>query len=93
MPRSVIFWGTYANAELDLLIVQGDKKTAFEFKYTSTPRITRSMHTALADLELDEIIMVCPGTETYSLSADVKVTNLQQLTKDKLWQLSWSTMS
>ena len=77
------FWGTYANAELDLLIVQGDKKTAFEFKYTSTPRITRSMYTALADLKLDEIIIVYPGTETYSLSEDIRVTNLQQLTKDK----------
>ena len=77
------FWGTYANAELDLLIVQGDRKTAFEFKYTSTPRITRSRYTALADLKLDEIVIVCPGTETYSLSEDIRVTNLQQLTIDK----------
>ena len=77
------FWGTYANAELDLLIMQGDRKTAFEFKYTSTPRITRSMYTALADLKLDEIVIVCPGTETYSLSEDIRVTNLQQLTIDK----------
>ena len=82
------FWGTYANAELDLLIVQGDKKTAFEFKYTSTPGITRSMYTALADLKLDEVIIVYPGTETYSLGEDVRVTNLQQLTKDKLWRFS-----
>ncbi len=73
------FWGTYANAELDLLIVRGDKKMAFEFRYTSTPKVTRSMHSAMEDLDLDEIIIVYPGDNTYQLTKTIRVTNLQHL--------------
>lgn len=76
------FWGTYANAELDLLLVQGDRKTAFEFKYTSTPRVTRSMHSAMEDLELDGITIVYPGEDTYQLAENILVTNTQQMIKD-----------
>ncbi len=77
------FWGTYTNAELDLLLVQGDKKTAFEFKYTSTPKVTRSMHSAIDDLELDEITLVYPGRDTYKLSDTVRVAHLQYLTVER----------
>ena len=73
------FWGTYANAELDLLILQGDKKSAFEFKYTSTPKVTRSIRSAVADLDLDQVTIVYPGDNTYQLTDTVRVTNLQQL--------------
>lgn len=78
------FWATYANAELDLLIVQGDKKMAFEFKYTTTPKVTRSMHSALQDLDLDQISIVCPGDSTYPLADNIRVTNLEQLVKERL---------
>ncbi len=77
------FWGTYANAELDLLIMQGDKKTAFEFKYTSTPKVTRSMHSALENLELDAITIVYPGNNTYSLLENIRVTNLLHLIQER----------
>ena len=73
------FWGTYANAELDLLILQGDKKSAFEFKYTSTPKVTRSIRSAVEDLDLDQVTIVYPGDNTYQLTDTVRVTNLQQL--------------
>ena len=73
------FWGTYANAELDLLILQGDKKSAFEFKYTSTPKVTRSIRSAVEDLDLDQVTIVYPGDNTYQLTDAVRVTNLQQL--------------
>lgn len=73
------FWATHAHAELDLLIVQGTKKMAFEFKYTSTPKITRSMRAALQDLDLDRLNIVCPGASTYPLAENIRVTNLEQL--------------
>lgn len=81
------FWGTHTNAELDLLITRGNKNIAFEFKYSSTPRITRSMHSALRELELDRITIVCPGNTTYPLAENVRVTNLEQLAQEKLWNL------
>ena len=79
------FWGTYAHADLDLLIIQGDRKAAFEFKYTSTPKITRSMYSALEDLELDGITIVYPGNETYRLSEKIRVTTLQQLAGERFF--------
>lgn len=79
------FWATHADAELDLLIVRGDKKMAFEFKYASTPRVTRSMRVALRDLELDQISIVCPGDNAYPLAENVRVISLERLLREKPW--------
>ena len=74
--------GPHGDAELDLLIVQGTKKTAYEFKYTSTPRVTRSMHSALGDLNLDRITIVCPGDGAYPLAENVRVAGLKTLVQE-----------
>ena len=76
------FWATHGDAELDLLIVQGTKKTAFEFKYTSTPRVTRSMHSALADLNLDRITIVCTGDGACPLAENIRVAGLWELVRE-----------
>ncbi|MCY4058433.1 MAG: ATP-binding protein [Gammaproteobacteria bacterium] len=73
------FWRTHTGAELDLLIVRGRERLAFEFKYSSAPKTTRSMHSALDDLGLDHITIVCPGASTYPLSSKITVTNLADL--------------
>ncbi len=78
------FWATHTNAELDLLIARGNTTLAFEFKYSSTPRITRSMHAALRELDLDRITIVCPGDTTYPLAENIRVTNLRQLAGETL---------
>ena len=49
-PEECFFWATHGGAELDLLIVRGQRRLGFECKRTVAPRLTRSMHTALADL-------------------------------------------
>ena len=71
------FWVTHGHAELDLMIVQGTRRSAFEFKYTSTPRVTRSMHSALEDLKLDRITIVNPGDGDYPLTENVRVAGLR----------------
>ena len=78
------FWPTHGDAELDLLIVQGTKKTSFEFKYTSTPREILSMHSALADLNLDRITIVCPGDGAYPLAENIRVAGLRTLARQSL---------
>ena len=60
-------------------IERGDKKIAFEFKYTSMPKVTPSMRSAMEDLDLDEITIVYPGNNTYQLTDTIRVTGLQQL--------------
>lgn len=70
------FWATHAEAELDLLITKDNKKLGFEFKYTTTPRSTKSMHSALQDLELDFLTIVIPGKSNYRLSDEILVRGL-----------------
>ena len=65
--RNAYFWGTQGGAELDLLITHGGKRYGFEVKYADAPGTTRSMHTAIADLGLEHLWVIYPGTERYRL--------------------------
>lgn len=62
------FWATHGGAELDLLLIRGNRRLGLECKYTETPRATRSMHVALRDLRLDEITVIYPGHHTFPLA-------------------------
>lgn len=70
------FWGTPAGAELDLLIYTNLKLQAFEFKYTSRPKITKSMISALETLQLDHLSIIIPGDAQYKLSEQISVFGL-----------------
>lgn len=61
------FWATHAGAELDLLLVRGRRRLGIEFKYTETPRTSKSMHAAIDDLKLDELVVVYPGEFSFPL--------------------------
>ena len=62
------FWATHAGAELDLLVFHQGRRLGFEFKYTEKPSTSKSMQVALADLKLDELIVVYPGKGRFPLS-------------------------
>ena len=68
------FWATHNGAELDLLFFNSGKRYGVEFKFNEAPRVSRSMHVALADLDLDHIWVVFPGKEKYP--AHEKITML-----------------
>lgn len=44
------FWSTHNEAELDLLVFSNGKRLGFEFKYSDSPKITKSMGIDLQDL-------------------------------------------
>ena len=71
------YWGTHGGAEIDLLIFGGGRRIGVEFKRTSTPRITRSMHTALSDLKLDQIFVIHPGTNRFPIHERVEAVGLE----------------
>lgn len=75
------FWATQSGAELDLLIVFGNKKIGYEFKYQDAPKITKSMQVAITDLELEKLYIIHPGDGDYPLSEKIIVTNLKKLPK------------
>jgi uncharacterized protein len=74
------FWSTQGGAELDLFCLHKGKRLGFEFKYTDTPRLTKSMHIASEDLKLDHLYLVHPHNRTFPLSENVTALGLQTLT-------------
>ena len=73
-PDPAWFWATHGGAELDLLIFAGSKRYGVECKFTEAPRVTKSMHSALSDLDLAHLWVVYPGSHSYP--AHEKITML-----------------
>lgn len=65
------FWATHAGAELDLLVFHQGRKLGFEFKNTENPGTTKSMRMALADLQLDHVHVIYPGTHRIPLAESI----------------------
>jgi predicted AAA+ superfamily ATPase len=76
------FWATQRGAELDLLIVRGQKRVGFEIKRTTVPKITRSVRSALGDLHLDRLDIIHAGGDTYPLSDKVRAVALTRIQED-----------
>lgn len=61
-PPETFFWATHGGAELDLFLPSGPIRLGVEVKRADAPVITKSMRSALIDLELDRLVVVYPGT-------------------------------
>ncbi len=72
------FWGTHAGAELDLLLIHRGQRYGFEFKYSDAPTMTKSLHVALSDLNLERAWIVYPGEESYPVHRSVEVVPLEE---------------
>jgi hypothetical protein len=77
--RDAYFWGTHAGAELDLLLLRGGKRLGFEFKFTDAPSTTKSMRIAMADLKLDHLWVVHPGSHRHALDRNIEAISLAEL--------------
>jgi predicted AAA+ superfamily ATPase len=73
------FWHTHAGAELDLFWQAAGRSWGVEFKYEDAPRLTRSMKTAVEDLELEKLWVVYPGKAAYCLTEKVQVLPLAEI--------------
>ena len=78
-PDECYFWATHAGAELDLLVVRGNRRLGFEFKRAEAPASTRSMHTALKDLDLESLTVIHAGEQTYDLAPAIRAVPLGRL--------------
>jgi uncharacterized protein len=81
-PEQCFFWATHAGAELDLLVVQGKRRLGFEIKRTTAPRLTPSMHIALADLKLERLDVIHAGDATFPMAKQVRAVALKRLLHD-----------
>lgn len=65
------FWSTHQDAELDLLCQVRGRLTGFEFKTTDSPKVTKSMRSALQSLKLDHLYIVTPAERTFAIEEHV----------------------
>jgi len=79
--QDCFFWSTQTGAEIDLLIVKGVKRQAFEFKYSNKPTTTKSMHVSMETLGLDGITVIIPGSAHYFLTERIEVWGLEAFAK------------
>jgi uncharacterized protein len=79
-PDEAYFWAVHSGSKLDLLLIRNGRRTKVEFKRGDVPKMTRSMAVALADLQLDELIVIYPRSRVYELAERVRVLPLTELT-------------
>lgn len=81
-PEECYFWRAHTGAEVDLLVVRGRERRAFEIKRTTAPRTTRSMHTAIEDLRLARLDVIHGGRETYPLQSGIRAVSVFRIRED-----------
>jgi predicted AAA+ superfamily ATPase len=81
-PQWCFFWRTQAGAELDLLVVRGNRRLGFEVKRTTAPEFTKSMAVAREDLKLDSLDVIHAGEQTFPMRDGVRAVALGRLLED-----------
>lgn len=76
------FYATHGGAELDLVVVRGQRRLGFEFKRSVEPELTKSMRIALADLKLERLDVIHAGEQTYPMADRVRAVALSRLLQD-----------
>jgi len=77
-PEECYFWATHGGAELDLFVLRGRRRYGFEFKRTTSPRVTPSMRSALSDLKLNRLDVIHAGENTFPLSEKIRAVSWQR---------------
>jgi hypothetical protein len=80
-PPEAYYWATHNGAELDLLFMYRGRRYGVEFKLNEAPGATRSMHVAIADLDLTHLWIVYPGKERFSIGPRLSVWPLSDLAR------------
>lgn len=75
------FWATHQGAEIDLVLRRHGRLYGVECKRVDAPRMTPSIRIALADLALERVAVVYPGSRRYPLAERVEAVPLSTLTR------------
>jgi len=76
------FWATHGGAELDLLVVRGQRRMGFEIKRTTSPQITSSMRYALSDLHLRSLDVIHAGETSFPMDKKIRAVAFRRLLQD-----------
>lgn len=78
------FWSTHNEAELDLLVFKNGKRIGFEFKYSDSPKTTKSMAIALQDLKLDHLYILFPGKISFAINEKITACGFDKIEEIKI---------
>lgn len=73
------YWAVHGQGELDLLLFRNGKRIGIEFKFSSSPTITRSMKLAIEMLNLDLLEIIHPGEGSWPLSDKITCCGLREI--------------
>lgn len=76
------YWRLHTGAELDFLVVKGERRLGFDVQLTSAPSVRPSMKSALEVLNLERLDVVHAGTETYPLAPKIRAVSVRRLLRD-----------
>jgi predicted AAA+ superfamily ATPase len=76
------FYRTASGVEIDLVLVRGNRKIAFEFKVSATPTLTKGFWTGLEDLNIERAWIIAPVKESYPIHDKVSVSPLGEILSD-----------
>ena len=80
--EQAFFWAVHTGAELDLLVARGRHRIGIEIKRTTAPKVTRSVRTAVDDLDLAEVVVIHAGADSYRLARKVRAVAASRLGED-----------
>ncbi len=78
-PRDLFFWATHAGAEIDLFLIHNGQRLGFEIKRTATPKITKSMRSAIETLRLDRAFVIHAGQHSFPLGDNIEAIAAKSL--------------
>jgi predicted AAA+ superfamily ATPase len=71
------YYRTSNGAEIDLILVKGQKKIALEIKASSSPNIGKGFYNSIEELNIPAAFLVAPINETYEIKKGVFVMGLK----------------
>lgn len=77
--QDIYFWSTYSGAKLDLLFFHDSKRYGIDIKFSETPKITKSMHIAIQDLDLEHLWVVYSGNHIMPLEKKITLVPLDRI--------------
>ncbi len=77
--EEAFFWAVHTGAQLDLVFQKKGRMWGVEAKYREAPTVTRSMRSALVELDLAHLWVVYPGDGMYPLERSITATGLAHL--------------
>ena len=69
--QEIYFWAVHTGAELDMVFQQRGRLWGIEVKYTDAPKKTKSMTSAMSELDLSHLWVVYPGKDSYPIDLNI----------------------